>query len=59
MFYITDYITKMDIKTNEMLSLMSCAVDSVSSTPIPSDVDHAKTLFIVSICTPAPAVRLA
>lgn len=31
MFYITDYITKMDIKTYEMLSLMSKAVAQVSA----------------------------
>jgi hypothetical protein len=29
MFYITDYITKMDLKTYEMLSLLSCAVSSM------------------------------
>ena len=30
MCYITDYITKMDIKTYQMLSLLSCTVASVS-----------------------------
>ena len=45
MFYITDYITKMDIKTYEMLSLMSRAVISVSSTQMSSNIDHAKTLL--------------
>ena len=34
MFYITDYITKMDVKTYEMLSLLSRVVSAVSS---PSD----------------------
>ncbi|KAG2743722.1 hypothetical protein P692DRAFT_201722980 [Suillus brevipes Sb2] len=33
MFYITDYITKTELKTHEMLSLMSRAVAQVSSRP--------------------------
>jgi len=46
MFYISDYITKMDVKTYEMLSLLSRAVarmpDSMSGTSV---VDRAKTLL--------------
>ena len=45
MFYITDYITKMDIKTHEMLSLMSKAI---ARTPIKQeneDQDNAKNLL--------------
>ena len=44
-FYITDYITKMDIKTHEMLSLMSKAT---ATTPIKQeneDQDNAKNLL--------------
>ena len=33
MCYITDYITKMDMKTYQMLSLLSCTVASVPETP--------------------------
>jgi len=36
MFYITDYITKMDIKTHEMLSLMSKAL---ARTPIKQETE--------------------
>jgi len=45
MFYITDYITKMDIKTHEMLSLMSKAV---ARTPIKKEneaQENAKKLL--------------
>jgi len=45
MFYITDYITKMDIKTHEMLSLMSKAV---ARTPIKKEneaQENAKNLL--------------
>ena len=42
MFYITDYTTKVDLKTHEMLSLMSQAVASASNTSIHSEVEQAK-----------------
>ncbi|KAJ3516563.1 hypothetical protein NMY22_g14178 [Coprinellus aureogranulatus] len=55
MFYITDYITKMDMKTYEMLSLMSRAVstlhrhsDSADNTKVDHKrlaLDQAKTLL--------------
>ncbi|KAG8929439.1 hypothetical protein FRC01_004338 [Tulasnella sp. 417] len=45
MFYITDYITKMDVKTYEMLSLLSCTVASVSEDPNLSPKDNAKRLL--------------
>jgi ATP-dependent exoDNAse (exonuclease V) alpha subunit len=45
MFYITDYITKMDIKTYEMLSLMSRAVSNMSDLQNSSTKDHAKVLL--------------
>jgi hypothetical protein len=44
MFYITDYITKMDVKTYEMLSLLSRAVSSMPVTDTPAK-DRAKTLL--------------
>jgi hypothetical protein len=46
MFYISDYITKMDTKTYEMLSLLSCAVSRLPLSPATqSPVDDAKTLL--------------
>ena len=45
MFYITDYITKMDVKTYEMLSLLSRAVSSVPSASDSPAKDRAKTLL--------------
>ena len=45
MFYITDYITKMDVKTYEMLSLLSRAVSKMPSVSNPSVVDNAKLLL--------------
>jgi len=44
MFYITDYITKMDVKTYEMLSLLSRAVSSMPVTDTPAK-DRARTLL--------------
>jgi hypothetical protein len=47
MFYISDYITKMDVKTYEVLSLLSCTVaripDKLPGTV--SDVEHGKQLL--------------
>lgn len=46
MFYITDYITKMDLKTYQILSLMSEAVLRVSSeTPSDDPVQRSKHLL--------------
>lgn len=46
MFYITDYITKMDLKTYEMLSLLSRAVSQMPEvTPGSSVVNNAKKLL--------------
>ena len=45
MFYITDYITKMDVTTYEMLSLLSRAVSSMPSASDSSAKDRAKTLL--------------
>jgi hypothetical protein len=46
MFYISDYITKMDLKTYEVLSLLSCAVARIpESTSATSVTDSAKTLL--------------
>jgi hypothetical protein len=45
MFYITDYITKMDIKTYEMLSLMSRAVSNMPVLENSEAKDHAKMLL--------------
>lgn len=49
MFYITDYITKMDLKTYQMLSLLSRAVASLNSSSEKSlhsnAVDSAKALL--------------
>ncbi|KAG2150885.1 hypothetical protein DEU56DRAFT_707660, partial [Suillus clintonianus] len=45
MFYITDYITKSDLKTHEMLSLLSCVVVQMSSRPQQSEVEGAKQLL--------------
>ena len=45
MFYITDYITKMDFKTYEMLSLLSCAVASMSPESESQPRQHARVLL--------------
>jgi len=45
MFYITDYITKMDCKTYEMLSLLSQAVSHMPDTSNSSPTNAAKTLL--------------
>ncbi len=45
MFYITDYITKMDLKTYQVLSLLSKAVAQVAETSQKSPVQAAKTLL--------------
>ena len=46
MFYITDYITKMDLKTYEMLSLLSHAVSQMPDASKPcSSIDNAKILL--------------
>ena len=47
MFYITDYITKMDVKTHQMLSLLSCAVIQAQTTykEDASVFESAKTLL--------------
>jgi len=45
MFYITDYITKMDLKTYEILSLLSRAVSKMPNSSNTSIVDSAKTLL--------------
>ena len=45
MFYITDYITKMDCKTYEMLSLLSQAVSRMPDISNSSPNDAAKTLL--------------
>lgn len=45
MFYITDYITKMDLKTYEMLSLMSCAISSMPEQATSSPAYQAKMLL--------------
>ena len=43
MFYITDYITKSDLKTHEMLSLLSRAVANLSESP-----DNQESMLIRS-----------
>ena len=45
MFYITDYITKMDMKTYQSLTLLSKAVAKVSTFSDKSPIDSAKTLL--------------
>src|SRR5882762_10541168 len=45
MFYISDYITKMDTKTYEMLSLLSRAVSAMPPTHDSPAKDRAKTLL--------------
>ena len=45
MFYITDYITKMDAKTYEMLSHLSRAVSSMPDMSTTSPIENAKTLL--------------
>ena len=45
MLYITDYITKMDCKTYEMLSLLSRAVSHMPDTSNSSPKNAAKTLL--------------
>ncbi|KAG1769238.1 hypothetical protein EDD22DRAFT_771441, partial [Suillus occidentalis] len=45
MFYITDYITKSDLKTHEILSLLSKAVAQVSTWSEDSQVANAKHLL--------------
>ena len=45
MFYITDYITKMDVKTYEVLSLLSRAVVKMPESPIGTTQDCAKMLL--------------
>ena len=45
MFYITDYITKMDTKTHEMLLLMSKAMAQNPRQNEGSDQENTKTLL--------------
>jgi hypothetical protein len=45
MYYITDYITKMDVKTYEMLSLLSRAVASMPSPSESPPRQHARLLL--------------
>jgi len=45
MFYITDYITKSDVKTHEMLSLMSKAIAKTSKDTNNSNIHNAKMLL--------------
>jgi hypothetical protein len=45
MFYITDYITKMDLKTYETLSLLSCTVTSLPPDPKSPPRQRAQTLL--------------
>jgi hypothetical protein len=45
MFYIIDYITKMDMKTYQMLSLMSCAVSEMSDINENNATANAKLLL--------------
>ena len=45
MFYITDYITKMDLKTYEVLTLLSRAVAAMPSNLGEPNCDRAKTLL--------------
>jgi len=45
MFYITDYITKKDIRTHEMLSLMSKAISQNPRQHETTDQESAKTLL--------------
>lgn len=44
-FYITDYITKMSLRTSQMLSLMCRAVMATPRKEDENDKDHAKTLL--------------
>ncbi|KAI6014638.1 hypothetical protein EDC04DRAFT_2522802, partial [Pisolithus marmoratus] len=44
MFYISDYITKMGIKTYVMLSLLSCAVARLPSNST-SNIQSARTML--------------
>ncbi|KAF5362237.1 hypothetical protein D9756_001995 [Leucocoprinus leucothites] len=45
MFYITDYITKMDVKTYEILSLMSQVVAQISTVQTGSPLEGTKQLL--------------
>ncbi|KAF8581838.1 hypothetical protein K439DRAFT_1257216, partial [Ramaria rubella] len=45
MFYISDYITKMDVKTYKMLSLLSKAVAKMPDVSVIPGRDAAKTLL--------------
>ena len=45
MFYITDYITKTDLKTHEMLSLMSRTMATMSKHTNNDDIHNAKMLL--------------
>jgi hypothetical protein len=45
MFYISDYITKMNVRTYEMLSLMSRALSNMPDIANSSTKDHAKILL--------------
>jgi hypothetical protein len=45
MYYITDYITKYDFKTHQMLSLLSDAVTKTASLKIDNPVPDAKLLL--------------
>jgi hypothetical protein len=50
MFYITDYITKMDLKTYQSLTLLSRAVSRMPDTTALSSTDAAKNLLHLHKC---------
>jgi hypothetical protein len=50
MFYITDYITKGDLNTHEMLSLLSRAVANISDSPNESDDPLVRSKRLLHKC---------
>ena len=50
MFYITDYITKGDLKTHEMLSLLSCAVANLGDSPDESESPLVRSKRLLHKC---------
>ena len=50
MFYITDYITKGDLNTHEMLSLLSRAVANVSESPIENESAVVRSKRLLHKC---------
>ena len=50
MFYITDYITKGDLKTHEMLSLLSRAVANLSDSPNESESPLIRSKVLLHKC---------